>query len=105
MIPSAGEKIVALVADRAIAVGLIGMGLIAASAGLEYGDVIGGLWGTAYFLLADGLPNGQSLGKKWIRLAVVDERSGKPCTYLQAIVRTLVNDGLAGTVTIRIDQT
>lgn len=101
LIPSAGERIVALVTDRAIAVAFMGVGLIAARAGLEYVDMVGGSLAIAYFLLADGLPHGQSLGKKWVRLAVVDARSGKPCSYLQSIVRTLVNDGLAGTVVIR----
>jgi uncharacterized RDD family membrane protein YckC len=40
-----------------------------------------------YFLLSDGLPNGQSLGKKLIGISVVDIRSGKACTYFGSFLR------------------
>jgi uncharacterized RDD family membrane protein YckC len=33
---------------------------------------------------------GQSLGKKWMKLAVVDERTGVPCTYGRSVVRNVL---------------
>ena len=39
-----------------------------------------GLWAAFYYLFADGFPGGQSLGKKWIGMYVIDEKSGEPCT-------------------------
>jgi uncharacterized RDD family membrane protein YckC len=43
-----------------------------------------------YMLLADGMGTGQSLGKKWMKLAVVDERTGVPCTYGRSVVRNVL---------------
>ena len=40
-----------------------------------------------YFLLSDGLPHGQSLGKKILRISVVDMRTGKACTLLGSLLR------------------
>ncbi|MCS3514679.1 RDD family protein [Pseudomonas grimontii] len=41
----------------------------------------------AYFLLADALPNGQSLGKRLLSIAVVDRKTRKSCTVSQALTR------------------
>lgn len=41
----------------------------------------------AYFLFSDGLPHGQSLGKKFIGISVVNMNSGKPCTYFRSFLR------------------
>lgn len=40
-----------------------------------------------YFVLADALPNGQSLGKRMMGLAVVSKSTGKSCTLLQSCAR------------------
>ena len=75
----------------------------------------------AYFLIADGIWNGQSLGKKLARIRVVDARTGRPCTILKSVLRNCllwllgwldlvfifrgrqqrVGDQAAGTVVIR----
>jgi len=47
------------------------------------------LWAAFYYLFADGLPGGQSLGKKWIGMYVIDEKSGEPCTWGDSLVRNL----------------
>jgi len=44
----------------------------------------------AYLLLADGLPNGQSIGKRVLNIAVIDQRTRKPCTYFQSFVRNFL---------------
>lgn len=48
------------------------------------------LWVVLYLFLADGLPNGQSLGKRMAQTRVIDAATGKPCTYWQSFVRNLV---------------
>lgn len=45
--------------------------------------------GVAYYLFADALPNGQSLGKKLFGICVIDERSYLNCNILQAFIRNL----------------
>lgn len=40
-----------------------------------------------YFLIIDGMPNGQSFGKRIIKIQVVTETTGMPCTVGNAILR------------------
>jgi uncharacterized RDD family membrane protein YckC len=47
------------------------------------------LSGTYYFL-CDALLGGQSLGKRWLDMAVVDAETGEPCTLWQSFVRNLL---------------
>lgn len=42
-----------------------------------------------YLLLCDGLPGGQSIGKKFTKSAVVHIETGQPCSYLQSCVRNV----------------
>lgn len=42
-----------------------------------------------YLLLCDGLPGGQSFGKRFTRTAVVHAVTGDPCRYWQSLVRNL----------------
>jgi uncharacterized RDD family membrane protein YckC len=44
-----------------------------------------------YFLIKDSLPNGQSFGKKSMKLKVVSVKNGKNCTLLQSIIRNIIN--------------
>ena len=44
----------------------------------------------SYFLIKDALPNGQSFGKKSMKIKVVSIRSGKNCSLLQSVVRNIV---------------
>jgi uncharacterized RDD family membrane protein YckC len=48
------------------------------------------LFAGAYYLLADALPGGQSLGKRWLDMAVVDATSGEPCSVVQSFIRNLL---------------
>jgi uncharacterized RDD family membrane protein YckC len=43
----------------------------------------------SYVLLCDGLPGGQSLGKRLTRTAVVHAATGEPCRYWQSVLRNL----------------
>jgi uncharacterized RDD family membrane protein YckC len=40
-----------------------------------------------YILLCDGLPGGQSMGKRFTKTSVVHVRTELPCTYWQSCVR------------------
>jgi uncharacterized RDD family membrane protein YckC len=44
----------------------------------------------AYFVLSDALPKGQSIGKKILKMAVIDKDSGKPCDLVQSLVRNIL---------------
>lgn len=50
---------------------------------------LGGFWLFFYFLFADGLRGGQSLGKRWIGMYVIDEKSGEPCTFGDSFIRNV----------------
>ena len=52
--------------------------------------IAGFILATAYLLLADGLPNGQSIGKRVLHIAVIDQRTRKPCTYGQSFGRNIL---------------
>ena len=43
-----------------------------------------------YLLFADALPNGQSVGKRILGIAVVDGRTGRPCSVAQSFTRNLL---------------
>jgi uncharacterized RDD family membrane protein YckC len=45
--------------------------------------------GIAYFLLADSLPNGQSIGKKLLKMRVVSEKTGEACSVVQSFLRNV----------------
>lgn len=42
-----------------------------------------------YLLLCDGLPGGQSIGKRFTRSSVVHVDTGKPCSYVQSCIRNV----------------
>jgi uncharacterized RDD family membrane protein YckC len=52
--------------------------------------LLGVLWSMAYYLFADGLRDGQSLGKRRLGTRVVDAETGAPCTFGQSFVRNLL---------------
>lgn len=47
------------------------------------------LFGIGYVFLADALPGGQSFGKRMLGIAVVDPRTGYPCSAGQSFLRNL----------------
>lgn len=88
------------------------------------GAVIGAVVAGLYYLFQDGLSGGQSYGKRLMKTAVIDARTGEWCSFLQSFVRNLLlgllsfidwififgskrqrlGDMLAGTAVIRIDE-
>ena len=47
------------------------------------------LWSFWYILFADGMSGGQSLGKRWLGMVVIDAASGEPCTFGKSFVRNI----------------
>jgi len=50
---------------------------------------VGILLGTCYLALADGLQNGQSVGKKALGIGVVLETTGEPCDFKHSAIRNI----------------
>ena len=88
--------------------------------GRDYAVYFGGAVATVYFLFSDGLPNGQSFGKKLINIQVIHKETNEPCSMLQSFLRNItfplgimdwvfiffgshrrIGDFLAGTVVIK----
>jgi len=43
----------------------------------------------AYFLFSDALPNGQSIGKKLLKIKVVNKETMQPCSLVQSLLRNI----------------
>jgi uncharacterized RDD family membrane protein YckC len=115
-----GQRFAGHFLDSAVSGGGIALGTyIGASLGV--GPTPAVVMFVAYMLLADGLGNGQSFGKKLMKIAVVDQRTGAPCTFAGSLFRNLVRvlgvfdwafafgqrrqrlgDKAAGTIVVRI---
>jgi hypothetical protein len=88
---SLGDRLVGQMLDSVVAVVPLGsivlfgvsewVGPVAISAGLAFAVL--------YVLFADGLPNGQSYGKRLVKTAVRDAASQAPCSSWQSFVRNL----------------
>ena len=48
------------------------------------------LFAMMYGLFSDGLPGGQSLGKRWVGIRVVSIYTGTPCSFWQSFVRNIL---------------
>ncbi len=85
---SYGSRLAARLIDMGVVVALVALfgwlTTIARSPALFF---LGLIVGFAYHMLADGLPDGQSVGKRLLGIAVVDAVFGSPCTYGQSIGR------------------
>jgi uncharacterized RDD family membrane protein YckC len=71
---------------------LVAYAMIFAALALDSSPLFIVAWAFAilYILLADGLPGGQSLGKKLLRMRVIDEKSGRACTFGGSFLRNLM---------------
>jgi uncharacterized RDD family membrane protein YckC len=47
--------------------------------------------GVTYFLLSDSLPNGQSIGKKLLKIQVLSKDTMKPCSIFQSFLRNVTS--------------
>jgi uncharacterized RDD family membrane protein YckC len=54
------------------------------------GLALGFVWGVYYHFFADALHDGQSFGKQWLGMRVVDAATGAPCRAGQSFIRNLL---------------
>lgn len=85
---SVGSRLLGQIIDWVIAVAIL---LLAIPLGAIYEPLqyVASVGCVGYFLLSDGLPNGQSLAKRWLGMRVIDSDTGKPCGYGQSAVRNI----------------
>ena len=91
------ERLTALVMDGIIAVApLIATFFVAPSLGGAAALVfpLTVAWMFFHGFLGDGLGDGQSLGKQFIGIRVIDATSGRACTFLQSFIRNVVLSAL-----------
>jgi uncharacterized RDD family membrane protein YckC len=83
-----GQFLDALVGGAPI---LLGAALLFLSTALGGFLMLAGVaWFMFYNLFADGLHSGQSFGKRWIGMRVIDAKTGAACTFGQSFVRNLL---------------
>ena len=118
---SIGQRFTSQFVDDLVALAIgVGFFVAAKSLGLPLElSVVGFL---AYVFLCDGMPGGQSLGKRFTKTAVVSASTEEPCRYWQSLVRNLamllsfidavfilgkqrrrLGDYIAGTKVVRLD--
>jgi uncharacterized RDD family membrane protein YckC len=88
---STGKRYLAQIVDQFIAIGL---GFLAAfvfdAVGMkEIGIALFWLIYIAYILFNDGLPNGQSLGKKMLSIKVINKTNATSCSYSESFIRNI----------------
>jgi uncharacterized RDD family membrane protein YckC len=87
------ERLAAQIIDSLIAFAPVIAGIILAAFSETLGlitTLAGFVFAFFYLLFADGLPGGQSYGKRIMKTAVVDASSGQPCTFIKSLVRNLL---------------
>lgn len=85
---SIGERFTAQFIDGFVGLA-VGAGVYYVAAKLDLPLELAFVGWILYLLLCDGLPGGQSLGKKVTKSSVVHIESGLPCGYFRSIVRNI----------------
>ena len=84
-----GSRCVARLFDVGTALVLGTIGALAVMPFTSVSRPVGAAVGLLYAVFADGLPGGQSVGKRVLDIAVVDVKSRKPCSYWQSLQRNV----------------
>jgi len=85
-----GSRCVARLFDVGTALVLATIGALAVMLFTSVSRPVGAAVGLLYAVFADGLPGGQSVGKRVLDIAVVDVKSRKPCSYWQSLQRNVL---------------
>lgn len=80
-----GAKLIDLVVSQVIL--LLSFLLLVVAKPLAF---VGAVLSVAYLFLADGFPRGQSVGKRLLGIAVIDQVTKRPCSYPKSVVRNLL---------------
>ncbi len=84
---SIGSRFIAQIIDAVLALVLLFIPFIIFGRSSDMGILIGIAAYLAYLLLQDGLPNGQSIGKRIMKIAVINKTSGKACGFAASVIR------------------
>jgi len=87
---SIGKRYLAQIVDQFIAIGLgLFVAYIFAMVGIEEFEIAMFCIYIAYILFNDGLPNGQSLGKKLLSIKVINKTNATPCKLSESFIRNI----------------
>lgn len=70
-------------------VGILAFILIDSIASRNFAVYVGIGFGLAYFLFSDGMSKGQSIGKKLLKLQVLNKSTLQPCSYFESFLRNV----------------
>jgi uncharacterized RDD family membrane protein YckC len=85
---STGRRYLAQLVDQIIAVTLIVIGVKLIPT-FEISGILGLIMYVGYILINDAMPNGQSVGKKFLSIKVVNKTTGKNCNLKEAFIRNI----------------
>lgn len=83
---SLGSRFIAQILDNLIAL-LLGVIFYFVGSLFQDGHWIALIGYLGYYLFSDGLHDGQSFGKRSLKIAVINTKNGKPCGYIRSLVR------------------
>jgi uncharacterized RDD family membrane protein YckC len=69
--------------------GIIAFYLLHTIIGKDASFLVAVIIALAYFLFSDALPNGQSIGKKLLKIKVVNKETMQPCSLVQSLLRNI----------------
>lgn len=69
--------------------GVIAFYLLHTIIGKEASFLVAVIIALTYFLFSDALPNGQSIGKKLLKIKVVNKETMQPCSLVQSLLRNI----------------
>jgi uncharacterized RDD family membrane protein YckC len=87
---SLGSRLIAQIIDTFIAIAIFLVPVVLTGGNSETASSIGIFLYILYYLLQDGLPNGQSIGKKFLKIAVINKTTGKACGYGESFFRNFM---------------
>lgn len=83
---SLGDRFIAKIFDHLIAL-LLGVTFYFAGGLFHNNHWIAIVGYLGYYLLSDGLHDGQSFGKRSLNIGVINMKNGKPCGYIRSAIR------------------
>jgi uncharacterized RDD family membrane protein YckC len=69
--------------------GIVAFYLLHAIIGKDASVFVAVTVGLIYFLFSDALPNGQSIGKKLLKIKVINKETLQPCSFIQSFLRNI----------------
>ena len=84
---SLGDRFIAQILDGIVAFVLLIIPIAVFGGSSGFGGMVALVVYILYLLLQDALPNGQSIGKRFTKIAVINKTSKKPCSIFRSINR------------------